>query len=148
MLQTHLSRITELAGNGKGVKVRHVQYLLGQEENLVACFEELKRGRVPGVDEISVAAYGQDLRENLRRLIRRMRTWSYPPQPVKRAYLPKANGTRRPLGIPATEDKVVQAGMTRILEAVYESDFADCSDGFRKGRGCHQALRALHDMLC
>lgn len=147
MLQTQLSRITEAARNGKGVKVKNVQYLLGQEENLVECFEELKRGRVPGVDGVSVEAYGHALHENLRGLIRRMQSWSYHPQPVKRAYIPKANGTRRPLGIPATEDKVVQAGMTRILEAVYEPEFAGCSFGFRKGRGCHQALRALNDMI-
>jgi group II intron reverse transcriptase/maturase len=146
-METELSRIMGYAKFSKEAKVRNVQYLLGQEKNLVECFEELKRGKAVGVDGIGLDEYGKNLMDNIRGLISRMKSWSYRPQPVKRVYIPKANGTKRPLGIPATEDKIVQLGMTKILEASFEPVFEECSFGFRKGRSCHQALRTLGDMI-
>jgi group II intron reverse transcriptase/maturase len=117
------------------------------EENLRECFGLLKKGKATGVDGVTLEEYEVNLDENLRGLVERMKRQAYKPQPVRRTYIPKANGKMRPLGIPAIEDKIVQKGMTRILEAVYEADFLDCSCGFRPNRSPHQALKQLNKII-
>jgi group II intron reverse transcriptase/maturase len=72
-----------------------------------------------------------------------MKAKRYKPQPAKRVYIPKNEHEKRPLGLPALEDKIVQKGIAWILEAIYEADFLDCSYGFRPGRSCHQALNTV-----
>jgi len=72
-----------------------------------------------------------------------MKVKRYKPLPVKRVYIPKNEQEERPLGLPALEDKIVQKGISRILEAIYEADFLDCSYGFRPERNCHQAINAV-----
>jgi group II intron reverse transcriptase/maturase len=72
-----------------------------------------------------------------------MKAKRYKPQPARRTYIPKDEHTKRPLGLPSLEDKIVQKGMVTILEAIYEADFLDCSYGFRPGRSCHQAINAV-----
>jgi group II intron reverse transcriptase/maturase len=76
-----------------------------------------------------------------------MKAKQYRPQPVKRIYIPKNEHGKRPLGLPSLEDKIVQKGISRILEAVYEEDFLDCSYGFRPGRSCHDALREVDQII-
>ena len=88
--------------------------------------------------------YAFNLEENLRNLVARLHRMAYIPQPVERIYIPKPGSVKkRPLGLPALEDKIVQAGLVKILQAIYEQDFIDDSYGFRSGRSCHDALRAL-----
>ena len=88
--------------------------------------------------------YAADLDSNLSNLIGRLHRMAYKPQPVRRVYIPKPGSTKqRPLGIPCLEDKLVQAGLVRILNAVFEQDFIEDSYGFRPVRSCHQALREL-----
>jgi len=89
------------------------------------------------------------LNENLEELVARMKTMSYRPGPVRQVYIPKEGkvGSTRPLGISNLEDKVVQKMMQRVLESIYEPSFLDCSYGFRPGRGCHDAIKALHKHL-
>jgi RNA-directed DNA polymerase len=116
-------------------------YLLN-EGYLKACYMKLGKDRVCGIDNVTWREYGQKLDENLTDLVTRLKAKRYKPQPVKRVYIPKDEHTKRPLGLPALEDKIVQKGIAGILEAIYEADFLDCSYGFRPGRSCHQAINA------
>jgi RNA-directed DNA polymerase len=107
------------------------------------CFRELKKNKASGVDGVTVEEYEDRLEENLKDLVERLKARRYQPQPVRRVYIPKPKGGTRPLGIPAIEDKIVQTGLKRILEAIFEVDFLDVSFGFRPGRSSHQALYSL-----
>jgi RNA-directed DNA polymerase len=111
---------------------------------LEEAFWRLRRNASAGVDGETVASYGQNLRENLERLAERVHTGRYRPKPVRRVYIPKADGEKRPLGIPALEDKLLQGAVAEVLGAIYEADFLGFSYGFRPGRSPHQALDALH----
>jgi group II intron reverse transcriptase/maturase len=111
---------------------------------LKACYFELGRDRASGMDGVSWKEYGERLEENLANLVTRMKVKRYQPQPVRRVYIPKDEHTVRPLGLPALEDKIVQKGIARILEAIYEQDFLECSHGFRPGQNCHQALSTVN----
>jgi group II intron reverse transcriptase/maturase len=97
----------------------------------------------PGADGVTWAAYGRDLEANLRDLYQRVQQGRYRASPSRRAYIPKADGRLRPLGIATLEDKIVQRAAVEVLNAVYEVDFLGFSYGFRPGRGPHQALDAL-----
>ena len=97
----------------------------------------------PGVDGVTWQDYGQDLVANLRDLHNRVHSGRYRARPSRRAYIPKADGRLRPLGIAALEDKIVQRAVVEVLNAIYEADFLGFSYGFRPGRGPHDALDAL-----
>jgi group II intron reverse transcriptase/maturase len=112
-------------------------------ELLLWAYEQLETGKAAGVDGISVEAYGRGLEGRLSSLLERLHRGSYRPQPSRRRWIPKGDGRRRPLGIPAIEDKIVQTALAAVLTEVYEEEFHDFSYGFRAGRGCHAALRAL-----
>ena len=100
-----------------------------------------------GADGTTKEEYGRELDANLADLLTRMRTFSYRPQPVRRTYIPKANGKMRPLGIPAYENKLVQGAMACILNDIYEPRFLDCSYGFREKRSTHDAIRAINQTI-
>jgi len=100
-----------------------------------------------GIDGVSKAEYGEKLEENIADLIARMKRFSYKPQPVRRAYIPKVDGKMRPLGIPAYEDRLVQSVMAGVLSDIYEERFLDCSYGFRPGRSAHQAVREINQTI-
>jgi RNA-directed DNA polymerase len=102
-----------------------------------------RKSGAPGIDGVVAAEYESNLEVNLQSLLGRIRSGSYKAPPVRRAYIPKADGTQRPLGIPTFEDKVAQRAISMVLEAIYEQDFHPCSYGFRPGRSAHQALQAL-----
>ncbi|WJI50336.1 reverse transcriptase domain-containing protein [Mesorhizobium sp. C089B] len=99
------------------------------------------------VDGMTVARYEEGLTDNIRDLCERVHTDRYRPQPVRRVYIPKADGGKRPLGVPALEDKIVQSAVAEVLSAVYEVDFLGFSYGFRPGRSPHMALDALHTAI-
>jgi group II intron reverse transcriptase/maturase len=103
----------------------------------------LKRSAAPGVDGVTWREYGHGLEERLADLHGRIHRGAYRAQPSKRAWIPKADGRQRPLGIAALEDKIVQQAVKTVLEGIYEEDFLGFSYGFRPGRSCHKALDAL-----
>jgi RNA-directed DNA polymerase len=103
----------------------------------------LKRDAAPGVDGVTWKAYETDLDEKLAVLYGRIPRGTYRAQPSKRAYIPKADGRQRPLGMAALEDKIVQQAVVTVLNQIYEEDFLGFSYGFRAGRNQHDALDAL-----
>ena len=114
------------------------------EESLKEAHRRQKTGKAVGIDGTTKEEYGRNLEENIRELIKRMRTFKYIPQPVRRTYIPKPNGKMRPLGIPAYEDRLVQSVMAGILNDVYEPRFLDCSYGFRPNRGAHEVVKYIN----
>ena len=97
----------------------------------------------PGLDGVTWDAYGENLRENLEGLLARVHSGAYRASPSRRAYIPKADGRLRPLGIATLEDKILQRAVVEVLSAIYEEDFCGFSYGFRPGRSPHDALDAL-----
>jgi len=110
-------------------------------------YYSLKREAAPGVDGETWRHYGEELETNLRDLSERLKRGAYRAKPVRRVYIPKADGRQRPLGVTALEDKIVQRAAVEVLNAIYETDFLGFSYGFRPGRSPHQALDALYTGL-
>jgi RNA-directed DNA polymerase len=137
-----LHRVREAAGKDKRIQfttlLHHVTVPL-----LLSSFYALKREAAPGVDGVTWQDYGTDLDGRLEELHSRVHRGTYRAQPSKRAYIPKADGRQRPLGIAALEDKIVQHAVGTVLNQIYEEDFLGFSYGFRPGRSQHNALDAL-----
>ena len=106
-------------------------------------FLHLKKQAAPGVDGVTWTQYEQGLEDRLADLNSRVHRGTYRAQPSRRIYIPKANGQKRPIGIAALEDKIVQQAVVTILNEIYEVDFRGFSYGFRPGRSQHKALDAL-----
>ncbi len=111
---------------------------------LTRAYRRLRRNAAVGVDGITKEQYGQELERNLQDLHHRLKTKRYRHQPILRGYVPKGQGRHRPIGISATEDKVVQGALRDVWEAIYETEVTDSSYGFRPKRGAHDALRTLN----
>lgn len=140
---TKLRRIAEKARKEPSFKFTSLYHLMN-EELLRECYGRLRKDAAADIDNMTKAEYVENLDANLSNLTDRLHRMAYRPQPVRRKYIPKPGSAKqRPLGIPCFEDKLVQAGLVRILEAVFEQDFIDDSYGFRPGRSCHGALRTL-----
>src|SRR6266567_2538700 len=106
-----------------------------------------RKDGAPGIDGVTADDYATNLDANLLDLLDRIKSGRYQAPPVRRAYIPKTDGSWRPLGIPTFEDKVAQRAIVMVLETVYEQDFLPCSFGFRPGRSAHQALQYLRTGL-
>ncbi|MGG3468516.1 reverse transcriptase domain-containing protein [Neobacillus pocheonensis] len=143
-METKLLRIAELAKSDPRMKFTSLAHLLNKQE-LVQCHRELPNKKATGINGTTKEQYGESLEENIEDLVSRLKSKSYRPVPVRRMYIPKLNSNKkRPLGIPEHEDKIVQRGITKILNTIYEEDFLDCSFGFRPNRNCHDALKILN----
>jgi len=141
-MSTKLVSLTQRARGNPKYRFTTLMYLF-TEDFLLGCFGELKRDKSPGIDGVKVEEYEVNLKDNIKDLLVRMKAWRYRPKPVRRAYIPKPDGTKRGLGIPTVEDKIVQMGIKKILETIFEVDFVDVSYGFRPNRSCHDALDKL-----
>lgn len=146
-MTTKLIRFTDKARAEPQLRFNALMGLLFDPEGLHASFERQNGKKVPGVDGIRKADYAEGLDGRLADLSGRLRCLGYRPQPVRRAYIPKGNGRRRPLGIPCFEDRVVQDRLSLILQAIWEPEFQDCSYGFRPRRGAHDALRRVAEIV-
>ncbi len=144
---TKLHRIAEKARKEPTFKFTSVYHLMN-EELLRGCFHQLRKDAAAGIDKMTKELYAGNLESNLGDLVDRLERMAYIPQAVRRKYIPKPGSAKgRPLGIPCFEDKLVQAGLVRILESIYEHDFIEDSYGFRPARSCHDALRALSETV-
>jgi len=110
---------------------------------LLESFLALKRTAAAGVDKVTWEDYDMQIQENIQDLHKRVQSGAYRALPVRRVFIPKADGRQRPLGIAALEDKIVQRATVAVLNAIYEEDFLGFSYGFRPERGQHDALDAL-----
>jgi group II intron reverse transcriptase/maturase len=140
---TALEGIRQTARGRRDAKFAGLLHHIYAVERLRAAYHALRRDAAPGVDGQTWQTYGQALEENLLDLSDRLARGGYRPEPVKRAYIDKADGSKRPLGVPALEDKIVQRASAEVLGAIYEQDFIGFSYGFRPGRSAHDALDAV-----
>jgi group II intron reverse transcriptase/maturase len=101
----------------------------------------------PGVDGATAEDFAENLDGSLTDLRRELKAGSYSPKPVRRTYIPKGDGEKRPLGIPTIKDRVVQESLRLVLEPIYETDFTDQSYGFRPGRSCHDAINVIQHSM-
>jgi RNA-directed DNA polymerase len=145
-VSTKLASITLRAREDPECKFTSLAHLL-TEDSLKECFRELNRNKAPGIDGVTAKEYEANIDDNIEDLVKRLKAKRYRPKPVKRTYIPKPNGKRRPLGIPAIEDKIVQMAIKKILEAIFEPDFIDLSYGFRPNRSCHDALDKVDKII-
>jgi group II intron reverse transcriptase/maturase len=142
-MSPELLRVAERANQEPDGQFHALAHLV-DEPALFRAYHRQREDAAVGVDGITKEDYGQALGDNLRDLHERLKTKRYRHQPIRRVHIPKDNGTTRPLGISAFEDKIVQDALREVLQAIYEQDFLDCSYGFRPGRSAHDAVRAMH----
>ncbi|MGH9317678.1 MAG: group II intron reverse transcriptase/maturase [Thermoanaerobaculia bacterium] len=134
----------QAARRDRKVKFTALLHHIYNLETLRAAYFSLKRDAAAGVDGETWRHHGEALEANLRDLSDRLKRGAYRAKPVRRVYIPKADGRRRPLGVTALEDKIVQRATVEVLNAIYETDFLGFSYGFRPGRSQHNALDALY----
>src|SRR3990170_5229700 len=145
-MSTKLSSLTQRAReNPKYRFTRLVDLLTG--DFLKECFWELKRDKASGVDGVTVKEYEVNLEENIKDLVVNMKTWKYRPQPVRRVYIPKPDGKRRPLGIPTVRDRVVQMATVLVLGPIFEADLQPEQYAYRPDRSALDAVQQVHAWL-
>lgn len=140
-VSTKQQRIAEVAGQIPGALTSLSHHI--DLNWLHEAYRRTRKNGAPGVDGQTAKEYERELETNLQSLLDRAKSGErYKAPPVRRVYIPKGDGSTRPLGIPTFEDKVLQRAVVMAMEPVYEQDFLDCSYGFRPGRSAHQALEA------
>lgn len=143
---TKLERISQLSRENLDMVFTSIGHMINKEL-LKECHEEMDGKKAVGIDGVTKEEYGRKLDENLENLVERLKRKAYRPQPARRVEIPKDDGKTRPLSIYCYEDKLVQAALKKVLEAVFEPMFYEEMMGFRPGRNCHQAIRKLNRMI-
>jgi RNA-directed DNA polymerase len=141
-MPTSLQVIAKKAQESKETRFLNL-YRLIDEQHLQSCWLSIRQDAAYGVDRISAEEYEENLVDNIRNLVERLKRKSYRARLVRRHWIPKTDGRMRPLGIPVVEDKLLQVAVTRILEAIYEQDFLRCSYGYRRKTGALDAVDEL-----
>jgi len=141
-VQTYLQAIANKAKSQPKYRFRNLYGMLN-EDMPHDCWRFIRKDAAFGVDRVSAQEYEQDLGDNIQQLVERLKEKRYRAKLVRRQYIPKGNGKLRPLGIPATEDKLLQLAVKRLLEAIYEQDFMRCSYGYRPNVGALDAVDKL-----
>src|SRR3990172_7226577 len=141
-MQTSLLAIAKKAQERKDTRFFNL-YRLIDENFLLDCWRDIRKNAACGVDRVSAQEYAENLIDNIRNIVERVRRKTYGAKLVRRHWIPKLDGRQRPLGIPVVEDKLLQLAVTRILEAIYEQDFLRCSYGYRPNKGALDAVDRL-----
>jgi len=144
--ETKLRRIACISKKNANQRFENLMHLFN-EESLTGCFHQLERNKAVGTDKVSKDDYAKNLDKNIENLLNRMKRMAYRPGPVRQTMIPKAGGAMRSLGISNFEDKIIQKMTQKVLESIYEQVFKESSYGFRPRRGCHDAIKALHNYL-
>jgi len=146
-METELKRIAEIVSKKPEYKLQTITHIINVE-NLKESHRKMNGNKAVGVDDTTKAKYNENLEENLKQLIARMKRQEYKPQPSRRTYIPKDGSNKlRPLGIPAYEDKLVQDVIRQVLNTIYEPLFLNCSYGFRPKRNQHDAIKELNTII-
>lgn len=143
-VSTQLHRLSEQAKEHPQRVFTTLHHLI-DVEFLVEAFGRCRRDAAAGIDHMTVNEYEVGLIERLTELLQRVHNNRYRAQPVRRVWIAKEDGSQRPLGIPALEDKILQRAVQMVLSAIYEVEFHEVSYGFRPGRSAHQALSELRE---
>ncbi len=143
-VQSELEAIRKAAKANKKMRFTALLHHVYNVDTLREAFYGINRDAAPGIDGETCEQYEEALEENLQDLSDRLKRGAYRAKPVKRVFIAKPDGSKRPLGVPALEDKLVQRAMVQVLNAIYETDFLGFSYGFRPGRNPHNALDALY----
>lgn len=142
-MSPELERVRQAAKQDRKMRFTALLHHVYRLDTLRAAYLRLKRSAAPGIDGVTWQQYGKHLEANLQDLAVRLKRGAYRAQPTRRSYIPKADGQRRPLGVTALEDKIVQSALVEVLNAIYEVDFLGFSYGSRPSRSQHHALDAL-----
>lgn len=130
----------------QGYKLQTIMHYVNRE-TLIKQHEKQQKNKARGIDGVTKEKYEENLEYNIENLLNKMKSFSYHPQPVRKAYIPKSNGKLRGLGIPCYEDKLVQGAMADVLNEIYENIFLPTSYGFREKKNCHQAISQLNWLI-
>lgn len=148
-IATKLILIANKAREDTKLKFISLIHHISNTAYLLACFQDLKQGKAPGIDNRTKESYtDKEIRQALNQVSEKLKQRKYRPQPIKRIYIKKENSSKqRPLGLPTVIDKTVQLAIKNILEPIFEPNFLDCSYGYRPNRDAHQALKTINHLI-